>query len=272
MGSKPPVPGCWVWTARYDAIPLACTWAQDPVVTHEVEARWRDQRCELLHEFLGLEDDVGGAVAPAVLEAVEEPSILEPGEPLGRDGWACHVAAEAFQAAAVARRDGDVRVQAHAARAGAARALECGEVLRIDAVADAQHAPARAAAGGDATRDGRTVELGEQRLVLGQGVRFRWIRRGAEAAPLEEARDPLCDLAHHPRDLCVVRGRERVEAQGPALLRCVDAVEQQRVEVDVQHQSVAIPSRRASRFTTPSTLTAGARWKYLLRHVVATPL
>jgi hypothetical protein len=63
------------------------------VVSHEVEARRRDEGRELLHELRGLEDDVGRAVAPAVLEAVEEPAIVEPGEPLGCDRGTAHVAA-----------------------------------------------------------------------------------------------------------------------------------------------------------------------------------
>jgi hypothetical protein len=40
-----------------------------------VEARRRDQGHELLDELLELEDDVGRAVAPALLELVEEPSV-----------------------------------------------------------------------------------------------------------------------------------------------------------------------------------------------------
>jgi hypothetical protein len=58
-----------------------------------VETRRRDQRRELLDEFLRREDDVGRAVAPAVLQAIEERSVGESGEPLGGDGRAGHVAA-----------------------------------------------------------------------------------------------------------------------------------------------------------------------------------
>jgi hypothetical protein len=46
------------------------------VVADEVEAGRRDQRGEPLQEFEGLEDDVGRAVAPAVLQAVEETPVL----------------------------------------------------------------------------------------------------------------------------------------------------------------------------------------------------
>jgi len=63
------------------------------VVTHEVEAGRRHQGRELLDEFLGLEDDVGRAVAPAVLQLVEKPPVLHPQEALGGDRRAGHVAA-----------------------------------------------------------------------------------------------------------------------------------------------------------------------------------
>jgi hypothetical protein len=43
-----------------------------------MEVRRRDQGRELLEELQGLEDDVGRAVAPAILQPVEEPAIAEP--------------------------------------------------------------------------------------------------------------------------------------------------------------------------------------------------
>jgi len=56
---------------------LTRTRAEHPVVADEVEARRRCQRCELLDELAGLEDDVGGAIAPAVLQAIESrPSAI----------------------------------------------------------------------------------------------------------------------------------------------------------------------------------------------------
>ena len=80
------------------------------MVTHEVEAGRRDQGCELLDELLGLEDDVGRAVAPAVLELAEEPPVLHPREAFGGDRRAGHVAAEALEAGAIAGRKHEPRV------------------------------------------------------------------------------------------------------------------------------------------------------------------
>jgi hypothetical protein len=55
---------------------------QDPVVADEMEARRRDRGGEPLQELEGLEDDVGRAVPPAVLEAVEEAAVLHAREAL----------------------------------------------------------------------------------------------------------------------------------------------------------------------------------------------
>jgi hypothetical protein len=63
------------------------------VVAHEVEAGRRNQGREVLDQLLRLEDDVGRAVAPAVLEAVEELTVLEPRESLGCHRRAGHITA-----------------------------------------------------------------------------------------------------------------------------------------------------------------------------------
>jgi hypothetical protein len=194
-----------------------------------MEAGRRDQGRELLDELLGLEDDVGGAVAPAVLEPVEKPPVLHPREPLGGDRRAGHVAAEALEAETITGGDGHVRVQADAAHAGAALAFECRKILRIDAIAHAQHALARSATRSNAAGDGGAVELRQERLVLGQGIGL-----GAEAPAFEEPRDASGDQSHHPLDLRVFGGRQGLKAKRLVRPERVDAVEEKRMEVDVQ--------------------------------------
>jgi hypothetical protein len=221
---------------RHDMSTPACTRSEDPVVADEVEARRRHQGRELLEELLRLEDDVRRAVAPAVLQTIEERSVREPREPLGRHRRSRHVAAQALEAAPVARRDGDVRVQAHAADARAALALERPD-LRVDAVADAQHALAGAAPRGDAAADRGAVELGEERL-LGQPVGLR-----ADSGPSPRRSRRRCDA---PRDLAATRATSASSGGGRGWkrggsngVRLVDAVEHERVEVDVEVQCVA---------------------------------
>jgi hypothetical protein len=67
-----------------------------------MEARRRHEGRQLLHELAGLEDDVGRAVAPTVPQAIEQASIVEAGEPLGRERRPRDVTAQALEAAAVA--------------------------------------------------------------------------------------------------------------------------------------------------------------------------
>jgi hypothetical protein len=86
-------------------------------------------------EVLRREDHVRRAVAPAVLQAVEERSFRESGEPLGGDRRAGHVSTQALEPPAVPGRDGHVGVQAHAAGARAALAFGDLEVVDVDAVA-----------------------------------------------------------------------------------------------------------------------------------------
>ena len=128
-------------------------------------------------------------------------------------------------------------MHAHAADARAALALENREIVGVDAVAHAEHTLAAAGTRRDAARDRGGVERREQRLFRRQRVVVGCVV--AEPTTLEQARQAPCDLPRHAFHLGVVGWRERVEAQrsfgGPR----VDAVEQKRVEVDVQVQRVA---------------------------------
>jgi hypothetical protein len=178
-----------------------------------VEAGRRGQGRELLDELLGLEDDVGRAVAPAVLERVEKPPALHPREALGGDRKTGQAAAEALESAAIAGGGGHVRVEMDADHAGAALAFERREIVRVDAVAQAQHALARSAARRDTAGDRGVVELRQQRPVLGQGIDLRGIGLAAAAAAFDEPR-----RARRRRDAAPAAQRD----VRPAL---VDAVE-----------------------------------------------
>ena len=76
VGGRRPTHRCL--TARHDPVAFAGARSEDAVVADEMEVRRRDQGRELLEELQGLEDDVGRAVAPAILQPVEEPAIAEP--------------------------------------------------------------------------------------------------------------------------------------------------------------------------------------------------
>jgi hypothetical protein len=68
-----------------------------------MEAGRRNEGREPLQELDGLEDDVRGPIAPAVLEAVEEASVHHSREPLGRHRRPGDVAAQPLEPKAVTR-------------------------------------------------------------------------------------------------------------------------------------------------------------------------
>ena len=64
------------------------------MVADLVRARRRDQGREPLDQFQGLEEYVGGAVAPTVPEPVAEPAVGKLGEPPGCERGPGHVATQ----------------------------------------------------------------------------------------------------------------------------------------------------------------------------------
>jgi hypothetical protein len=85
---------------RHDAIALARARAEHAVVADEMEARRRDERGEFPGELLRREDGVRRAIAPAVLQAIEQAAVFESREAPVRNRWTRAVATQAFEAAA----------------------------------------------------------------------------------------------------------------------------------------------------------------------------
>ncbi len=114
-----------------------------------------------------------------------------------------------------------------------------GSVGSAAGIAHAAHALAGSGTRGDASLDGGGIEIGEQRLFRGERIGLGWVCLGAEPLLLEPARDAPGHPAGHARDLGVVRRPQRVEAHAPFGAAGVDAIEDERVEVEVQIQRVA---------------------------------
>ena len=99
----------------HDPIALAGTRCQDPVVPNLMGARRWNQRHETFDELASLHEDVCGAVAPAGLQAQNEPSVRVFFESLVCERRTGDVAAEPLEAWSVSRGDGHVCVEAHPA-------------------------------------------------------------------------------------------------------------------------------------------------------------
>jgi len=143
----------------HNAISVACAWPEDAVVPHEMGTRPRHERGEPLHELDRLEDDVRRAVAPALLEAVEQPPVALPGESACRDRRSRHVTTQPLEPKAIPCRHGHVGMQAHAVHAGAALALELREILGVDAIAEAKRSLSGTWTGGGAAGDGGCLRV-----------------------------------------------------------------------------------------------------------------
>ena len=117
----------------HDPIALALTRRQDPVVPNLMGARRWNQRHETFDELASLHEDVCGAVAPAGLQAQNEPSVRVFFESLVCERRTGDVAAEPLEASSVSRGDGHVCVEAHpAVLRHARRCLTAGYLERPD--------------------------------------------------------------------------------------------------------------------------------------------
>jgi hypothetical protein len=76
--------------------------------------RW-NERHQPFDELASLHEDVGGAVAPAGLQAQSESSIRAFLQALARERWPADVATEPLEAPSVSSGDCHVGVKAHAA-------------------------------------------------------------------------------------------------------------------------------------------------------------
>lgn len=131
--------------SRDNVVAPGCARCEDAVVAHEVEAGRRNARGEAFQRICRLEQDVGGAVSPAVLEAIAEPSIALLREPLGGERRTSPVAGEALEAPSIPGGNGDVGMEAEPGRARAARrrpVVGPGEPFGLDLIPEAPEAPA----------------------------------------------------------------------------------------------------------------------------------
>lgn len=64
----------------------------------EVAARTGNQRDELLYQLLRREHDMGGAIAPGLLEAQGKPAVGQFMQPTVRDGCSGKIATHVFEA------------------------------------------------------------------------------------------------------------------------------------------------------------------------------
>lgn len=92
---------------------------QHAVIRHEMRSRSRNESSQAFEEDERLEHDMRAAIAPRAAEAVEDVAGPREREPLGGDGGAGDLPAEALEPIALAGRDADASVEREAIDAGA---------------------------------------------------------------------------------------------------------------------------------------------------------
>jgi hypothetical protein len=76
--------------------------SQDSVIANLVKPRRRHKRSKFAYEFQRLKDDVRCPVAPAALEAIEQPAVAKQRQPLRGHRRAASIAKQPFQPKAIA--------------------------------------------------------------------------------------------------------------------------------------------------------------------------
>jgi hypothetical protein len=159
------------------------------MVANQIEARRRNKRGEFFNQFERFENNVGGSVPPAVLEAIQQPAIRQKRQSLGGHRGAAGVSAQTLESHTVMGGNADVGMNAVAGNCGAARAGGDGDVLQIDRVAHLGDPAASARPGGYEPANRGAIELSEQRLAVSEGIGFVTISLGPQAATFEEFGD-----------------------------------------------------------------------------------
>jgi hypothetical protein len=183
---------------------------------------------------VGLHQDVRGSIAPARLQPKSEASVGPLFEAIDPERRPRHVVAQPLEPAPIAGGHGDLGVEAHAVlRGSAARSVGIVvAVLRLDAIAQAPPTLAGVATGRDAGEQRCAGKRREQGLVAGERVGV------ALGARREQSRDPR-RARQHPGDLVMARRWQGKEVRRPLPGPGVDAVESERVEVEVEVQGGA---------------------------------
>jgi hypothetical protein len=200
-----------------------------------VSTRWWDEGHQAFEELASLHQDVGGSVTPAGLEAQGERSTRAGLEPLAGEWRSGDIAAEPLEAATISGRDGHFSVQAHAPvlrnTPGCLR-VRIGDLgLRgLDTISEPTPTLPLMRSRGAAALQGGRGEQREQGLVASERV-FVILDPG-----FDHALDTPCSSGEHARHLVCVGWRERQEAKAPPLSPHVDAVQRERVKVEVQVQ------------------------------------
>src|SRR5438552_4156447 len=222
----------------HDPGPPACMGREDAVIKHQIDPGARRPSRQLFQPVETLEEQMARAVCPGRLEREQNAAVTQEPEPVLTDGRAQKVAAELLEPRAVPAWHCDIGMEVEAIEMRVPRGA--GEDPRgVRLLAHAPHAGARAAPQSDAPLDRGAADAGQGRRFFREDIRRRHVGLDIEAPAPKEAPHSRADRREYDANLFVRGGWCRLEAQ--PLLRALgeDAVEDQRVEVDIEVQPAA---------------------------------
>ena len=195
------------------------------MISHHIEARRRHQRGESGKQILRLEDYVGGPVAPAVPQLVQEPAVGQEQQPIRGNRGPRGIAAQTLEAEPISGRNADACMDAEAGNRCAAPAIRDRKVFQFDGISGFGDACPRARANGNAPGNGSAVKLGKQGLILQKPIVV--ISSGLRPKPsaLEEPGHPPRNTFCKPGDFRVTRRRRAPERELAFVIDYVDPVE-----------------------------------------------
>ena len=129
-------------------------------------------------------------------------------------------------------------MDAEAGNRGAEPKVWDSKVLQFHRIPGLRNASAGSRADGNAPGDGSAVEFGKQGLVPRKQITV--IRTGFRPQPaaLEKPCDAPANTFREPGDVCVTRRHGVSECELPFVIHCIDPVERERVEENIEIQGI----------------------------------
>jgi len=209
--------------------------SEDAMVEDQVDARTRRDDREAFQQFERLEQHVSRAVRPRVPQRERHQPIRRHPQTFLGDWRPQRVPAEPLQPMTMLGGSDDAGVQVEPVAARVSTRRRGGRAFG----SDLPHAPqtsARARPAGDPALNGGGTDAGEDRRLLGPPVWCAHVFIIPKTTPLKQAVDPAPGALQHSGDLRLRECGSPVEDHPPGWSPLEDAVEHQRVHVDVQVQ------------------------------------
>ncbi len=221
---------------------------QDAMEAEQMEAGGRNQDAEFLDELDGIQEEMGGAIAPRMGKLIQELSVGALGEAVQGQRGPQEVAAEVLELLSGLSGEGHIGVEGETLQVGAAGLVRVNDGGGGAKPADGLAGPGP---GGDEELEGGGGVAGQQGELLGHGIGGAGILGQAPAAA-QQASDSSADLLQDVGDLLVSGGGQGMEHGGCAGGGAAeDAIQDDGVEMDVGVEGGAVGPDRLRQTALP---------------------